>query len=565
MTAAVDPQLRQLILLKLFNPSNTTLKRITTPSPPSGPQKSVMTDGDLILTPPDPPGTENPTAYKPKTKVRGDSRASRPSINTPSTPLPPAPTPSQYRMAVSGLAEFEAGKARKRQATSGPDDNSRRIDPTYLGTPRSVRFKNLFADSIGTPSLLAVTRKLYGLIEDSLKLPKKGAEKVTVGSESAADIKTLAARLLEIAELQAEIPAVRRNPFLSEEEDHQVERALAGANAFGCKVPDVIEAQLANIAKELAEIKHAATLPSKDFSFTSRTRQPPTPSYALAASKHAPPTTASALVPRLFRPVMHKTPPPPPPTSLKPNNTVTLVQRDKEGTVLSAVNYPTLITLINSKLTEANVKEKPTDVKPIQVRSVHRHPSNDLVIYTTTSQQADELRKQGDKWIHLLSRDLKLQHPVHTVVVHGIPASFQPTDPQNLEMLIAMNPETMTPPPTFVKWVSINAIQRGASHSSICIGFTDADQAKRAVDQKIFFGRYNKRTEYGRRIKPRCMNCLQDGHTSSHCKADIMCPYCAGTHAADKCEHKGKLMSNCTACARAIKKATPDTDLEALF
>lgn len=262
---------------------------------------------------------------------------------------------------------------------------------------------------------------------------------------------------------------------------------------------------------------------------------------------------------------MHKTPPPPPPSSLRHNNTVTLVQSNKGGKELSSVNYPTLITMINAKLTEANIKEKTTDTKSIQVRSVHRHPSNDLVIYTTTSQQAEELRKQGVKWIHLLSNDLKLQHPVHTVVVHGIPASFQPADPQNLEMLIAMNPETMTPPPTFVKWVSVNAIQRGASHSSIRIGFTDAEQAKRAVDQKIFFGRYNKRTEFGRRIKPRCMNCLQEGHTSSHCTADMMCPYCAGTHVADKCEHKGKLLSNCTTCAREIKKKTQDTDLEVLF
>lgn len=128
-----------------------------------------------------------------------------------------------------------------------------------------------------------------------------------------------------------------------------------------------------------------------------------------------------------------------------------------------------------------------------------------------------------------------------------------------------MNIETMTPAPTFVKWVSMNAIQRGASHSSIRIGFADADQAKRAVEQKIFFGRYNKRTEYGRKFKPRCMNCLQDGHTSSHCKADMMCPYCASSHAADKCELKGKMLSNCTACAREIKKKNQDTDLLVLF
>lgn len=128
-----------------------------------------------------------------------------------------------------------------------------------------------------------------------------------------------------------------------------------------------------------------------------------------------------------------------------------------------------------------------------------------------------------------------------------------------------MNPETLTPAPTFIKWVSLNAIHRGASNSSIRIGFTDANQAKKAVDQKIFFGRYNKRTEFGRKTRPRCMNFLLDGHTSNHCREPMMCPYCAGTHTADRCVHKGKMKSNCTACARAIKASVQETDLEVLF
>lgn len=158
-------------------------------------------------------------------------------------------------MRVSGLAEFEAGKARKRQATAGPEDRTRRPDPTYLGTPRSVRFKNLFADADKTPKLLDVTHKLYDLIDSSIKLPKKGVDRVTIGSESAAGVKTLMAQLLELAELQDNIPSFRRNPFLNEDEEHQIKCALAGPNTFGCKVPDVLERKLDQIAKDLADIK----------------------------------------------------------------------------------------------------------------------------------------------------------------------------------------------------------------------------------------------------------------------------------------------------------------------
>lgn len=128
-----------------------------------------------------------------------------------------------------------------------------------------------------------------------------------------------------------------------------------------------------------------------------------------------------------------------------------------------------------------------------------------------------------------------------------------------------MNTETLTPSPLFVKWISPNAIQRGVSHSSIRIGFTDANQAKQAVEKQIFYGRYNKKTEFGRKSKPRCMNCLQDGHTSNHCKKELMCPYCAEPHPADGCKLKGLMTSNCTACARSLKSAKPDTNLKELF
>lgn len=485
----------------------------------------------------------------------------------PSTPLQTPTSQSQERLRVSGLAEFEAGKARKRQATAGPEERSRRPDPTLLGTPRSVRFKNLFADVADPPNLLDVTRRLYDLIDSSIKLPKKGAERVTIGSESAADVKTLMARLLELVELQDNIPSFRRNPFLNDDEEHIIERTLAGPNSFGCKVPDVIEKKLDQIAKDIADMRQMTS--RQQNTFNSRN---PTPaaaasaSYALAASKHAPrQAQADRTAQPVFRPVLHKKPPPPPPTALKSNNTITLAQSDKEGTELKNINYPTLITLVNSKLAEANIKENVGDQKPIQIRSVHRHPSNDVVLYTTTPHQAETLRRQGDKWIHLLSPRLSLHLPIHTVVVHGIPASFQPSDPQHLDMLFAMNQETMSPAPVFVKWISQNTIQRGVSHSSIRIGFSDAEQARRAVEQKVFYGRYNKRTEFGRKTKLRCMNCMGEGQTSNQCKADMMCPYCASDHPADKCELRGTMTSNCTACARALKAADQTTDLSTIF
>lgn len=128
-----------------------------------------------------------------------------------------------------------------------------------------------------------------------------------------------------------------------------------------------------------------------------------------------------------------------------------------------------------------------------------------------------------------------------------------------------MNLDTLTPPPLFVKWLSSNAVQRDSTHSSIRIGFSTAEQARLAVEQKIFYSRYNKRTEHGRKTKPRCMNCLKEGHITKYCTEAVMCPYCAGDHVAETCDLHGKIPSNCTACARHAKRLDPSTDLQQLF
>lgn len=266
-----------------------------------------------------------------------------------------------------------------------------------------------------------------------------------------------------------------------------------------------------------------------------------------------------------FKPTSVKKPTPAPPPATKPMNTITLVQSVKDGKALSSINYPSLIATINAKIAEAAVKEKPADEKPIRIRSVHQYPSNDIVIYTTTPSQAEILREQHENWIPLISTELLLHNPIHAVVVHGIPTSFNPSDPQHLDMLYAMNTDTLTPPPLFVKWLSANAVQRGASHSSLRIGFAEAGQAALAVEQKIFYGRYNKRTEHGRKIKPRCMNCLQEGHITRYCKEPLMCPFCSGPHPADSCEFHGKMTSNCTACARHAQRQDESVDLRQLF
>lgn len=140
------------------------------------------------------------------------------------------------------------------------------MDASLLGTTRSQRFKNIFKGS--RPSLMDVTRKLYDLIESSILLSKKGGKRISsLGSETGADIKTLAVTVLDMVEQSPNIPAVGRHLFSSDEDDHWVEQSLAEANTFGCKIPDLVEKHLENIHSALAELKNTLTPPKHGFTF----------------------------------------------------------------------------------------------------------------------------------------------------------------------------------------------------------------------------------------------------------------------------------------------------------
>lgn len=486
---------------------------------------------------------------------------------------------------MKDLAAFEMGRAgktgrtapnpKKRQAGVNCEGQPGRSDPVYLDTPRSVLFKNIFEGSSEAPTLLTVVQKLYDLIEDSIKLPRKGADKInSLGSETAADIKTLAASALDLAEGNEEfrnLPRPRLNLLQDEADGQTVERALAGSNPFGCKVPEGLEKKLDAITESISRIQQAMTSapPTRqNFNFAQPKQPSTTPSYALAASKHAPRAGAQR-PPTTFNPVIHPkkagSKPTPPSSLTRSQNSLTIVQEKQGGKELTSLTYPALIVKINNQLVASGIKENPQDTKTIQIRSVHRHPSNDIVLYTTTAKQAETLRATSQRWLPQVTQHMTLRNPVYPVVVHGIPTSFNPECPDHMAMLIAMNPDTLSPPPLFVKWISQQAIKRGFSHSSIRLGLSSIDQAKGAVDAMIFFGRYNKKTEYGRATKARCMNCLHEGHTSNYCKEQLMCPLCAEEHQADQCSLKGLLTTSCTACARYLKSKDPTVDLKLLF
>lgn len=145
--------------------------------------------------------------------------------------------------------------------------------------------------------MLDVTRQIHNRIEGTIKLPKIGAKKTSIVPESAEEIKKLAAHLLDLAKTLTKIPTIQINHFLNGYKEHKVKRALAGANMFGCKIMEVILAQLDQLAKDIAQTKHVITLSTEGFSFNepSANQQTPTNTHVrLSGIKACTPQVASA-------------------------------------------------------------------------------------------------------------------------------------------------------------------------------------------------------------------------------------------------------------------------------
>lgn len=220
---------------------------------------------------------------------------------------------------------------------------------------------------------------------------------------------------------------------------------------------------------------------------------------------------------------------------------------------------------LNSHLTKSQVKLAETSKTCIEVKSIQRHMSNDMVLYLESPSIADSLRKQANVWLSAFSSRLAIKPDTYAVLVHCIPTSFNPQNPDHLEDLIASNGDRLANI-TAVRWMNPKVIEEEQKrYSSIIILLNDRDAAQRCVKDQLWYRFNKKRTELGRRPPTRCFNCLKTGHSAAACPSPPLCPYCADGHHAHTCSLKGKTPPKCTSCAREKMKKDTHVNIKVIF
>ncbi|KAH9825014.1 hypothetical protein DFH28DRAFT_1117169 [Melampsora americana] len=84
---------------------------------------------------------------------------------------------------------------------------------------------------------------------------------------------------------------------------------------------------------------------------------------------------------------------------------------------------------------------------------------------------------------------------VHTIIVHGIPTTFNPTRPEDIELLTICNGNLLNDT-LFLRWLKKDMANDWAKrYSSLLIGFKTISQANLAVCTKVWHGKRRHRTE----------------------------------------------------------------------
>lgn len=281
-------------------------------------------------------------------------------------------------------------------------------------------------------------------------------------------------------------------------------------------------------------------------------------SYALAASRHAPGQNQVAKK----EPENRAKKPASRPTTHKLTTTITLTQKEPTSPVFTDQTTPRLPMALNNHLATKKGKVNENSKSPIKIKSIQRHASNYMVVYLQSQTVADSLQKQANNWLPTFSTHLIIRPDTHAVLVHGIPTTFNPQNPEHLEDLIASNGDRLSSVKA-VRWMNTKVIEEEQKHySSIIILLTDRDAAHRCVKHQIWY-RYNrKRTELGRQPPTRCFNCLKSGHSAAACPNPPLCPYCGDDPHAHTCSSKGKTPTKRTSCAREKKKRDVHVNLK---
>ncbi|KAI0993153.1 hypothetical protein K3495_g15031 [Podosphaera aphanis] len=199
-----------------------------------------------------------------------------------------------------------------------------------------------------------------------------------------------------------------------------------------------------------------------------------------------------------------------------------------------------------SKLTSEELVKRIGRAEIIGARNM---VNGQVKVYFTGKETKEQMEINKD-WTRKLAATAQVASPTFQVLVHDMPLSFEPENPEHLKRIQEANQlYIMGIHIERAAWLKKTKIP-GKTAGSLIVWFNQAEHADKAISKGIMWGYELKATEIFRSgfRAMQCYNCQKYGHIAKACTADAKCGHCAGTHNSRDCSKKQEL--RCVNCGK---------------
>ncbi|KAI0994281.1 hypothetical protein K3495_g13901 [Podosphaera aphanis] len=165
-------------------------------------------------------------------------------------------------------------------------------------------------------------------------------------------------------------------------------------------------------------------------------------------------------------------------------------------------------------------------------------------------QATKKIMERQTEWARKLATTAQIASTNYQVLVHDMPLSFQPENPEHINELKKAN-DAHIPGINIQRAAWLKRYRQPEKKSgSLIVWFEHAEQADRAIIKGTMWKYELKATEIFRSgfRTMQCFNCQKYGHTAKNCSAEPRCGQCAGGHNTRTCP--GKQEARCTNCSK---------------
>ncbi|KAJ5753307.1 hypothetical protein N7520_010224 [Penicillium odoratum] len=221
-------------------------------------------------------------------------------------------------------------------------------------------------------------------------------------------------------------------------------------------------------------------------------------------------------------------------------------------------------------------------IAPVVVSTGFVLPSGDVLLRCDSvrdvRQLTDLCSPQDNSWCAVFGPKAHLKRETFSVVMHGVPISFDPSAPDAATRLRAQNvrriPSTANimhigwlMPARKMQGLRKQATATGSTTTTakLVIEFDDPDAANQAILLGLALQGRDHDCQFfdGSHRLQQCFQCQSYGHIARNCRREIRCAYCAGSHDSKECAHaRNRASAKCAVCIRHNETAVEEAKVK---